>query len=127
MELKLVTTVASEVLVSPLPNVPLLRGVPAPTVPGQGASGASGASGQRRDSSAEGSSVGSSGTSFGTVGTAWYDVEAGIESSVSPAPTVTNAWAAKCNADWEALEVYFFLTVYSFLGFFERLKKKRSF
>lgn len=99
------TTVASEVLASPLPNLPMLRKTP-PATAGGSVGGVP--PGTRRDSSSNdgpsmhgvagmGMGLGIGGTSGATDGEA--------RDGLSPTPTVASAWAAKRKADWQGLEV----------------------
>lgn len=92
LQLRLIATVASEVLASPLPNLAI------PKAP----RGSFGSVPSRKG--------------LATEDTAWGQEEIGptamrgmppwrVGMSASPSPTVSEAWASKRHADWETLEV----------------------
>lgn len=107
LQLRLVATVASEVLASPLPTLNMLKKT-------RGSVGRPSASGStRRDSGyADGASSGVGGVAAAAATAAaasaaargvWGGMGAGM--GAYEAPTVTNAWASKRQADWKTLEV----------------------
>ncbi|CAM9463532.1 unnamed protein product, partial [Laminaria digitata] len=99
LQLRLVATVVSEVLASPLPPLGMLKpqGRSADAAfsgrqgwTNEGAGGTGAAAGRTADTSA----------SSAAAGRAWQ----GMEMGMSPTPTVTSSWASKRHADWETLE-----------------------
>lgn len=100
LQLKLIATVASEVLVSPLPVLRMLKNsrgsVGAPGIP------------SKRDSTSENPAamgLGGVGAAAAAAAAAGDGRWMGMGIGSPPPPTVTRAWAAKRRADWETLEV----------------------
>ena len=103
LQLRLVATVVSEVLASPLPPLGMLKpqGQSAdasfPSRHGWTPEGTTAAMGAAAGRTADASN------SSAATGRAWQ----GMEMGMSPIPTVTSSWASKRHADWETLEVQY--------------------
>lgn len=98
LQLRLVATVAAEVLASPLPMLRMLKNTRGSVgaVPGQRTPNHSSAAADMG-----GIGPAAAAMAMATEGGGW----GGMGMGMSPAPTVATAWASKRQADWETLQV----------------------